>query len=99
MIQETFQSLPLDTSISLKKLENHYEKYMDNNWKHNMIDIVYFFEQRNGLTIKNNDNGFISTITISKTQNKNIEKIITNYRWFIVKIWPELLLYNSNNKE
>ena len=95
IIKKTFQSLPLKTNITLKKLEEHYNKFMDSNWKNNIIDIIYFFESRNGLSINPDKDGFIKYIKISPSQNKNIGSIIENYMGSIVRIWPELVEYST----
>jgi hypothetical protein len=95
IIKKTFQLIPIDSKITLEKLEKHYNKMMDSNWKNNMIDLVYFFEDRDGLSIKPDNDGFIKYITINPKQNENIGSIIENYMGSIVRIWPELVQYNS----
>ena len=96
ILQKTFQSLPIDSKITLEKLEKHYNKMMDSNWKNNLIDLVYFFEYRDGLSIIPDNDGFIKYITITQNQNTNIGSIIENYMGSIVTIWPELINYNTN---
>ena len=99
MVEKTFKTLPINTKIILEKVEKHYNNYMDSNWKNNMVDIIYFFEYRNGLTIKPDKDGFIQYISITSTQHKNITSIIENYMGSIVRIWPELVQYNIFNLE
>ena len=70
---------------------------MDSDWKNNMIDLVYFFEYRDGLSIIPNNDGFIKYITITQNQHLNIGSIIENYMGSIVNIWPELINYNSGS--
>jgi len=94
MIQKTFQKIPLNTDVSLKALGKHYKKYMSSDWKNNMLDIVYFFETRDGLTINLDKNGFIKSVRVSKEQNENIETVIENYIGSIVRLWPEMVKYN-----
>ena len=95
MIQQTFQYLPINTKISLEKIEKHYHKNMSSDWKNNMLDIIYFFEQRDCLTIHPDKDGFIKYIFISPKQNKNIESNIVNYISSIISIWPELIQYKN----
>ena len=99
IIQKTFQKLPLNKKISLKKMENHYNKYMPDNWKNNMVDIIYFFSARDGLTISTDNDGFIKYISVNKEQNETIGVIIENYIGSIVRLWPELVQYSSGNNE
>jgi hypothetical protein len=97
VLQKTFQLLPINSKITLEKLEKHYHKTMDSDWKNNMIDLVYFFEYRDGLSIIPNNDGFIKYITITQNQHLNIGSIIENYMGSIVNIWPELINYNSGS--
>jgi hypothetical protein len=97
ILQKTFQLLPINSKITLDKLEKHYHKTMDSDWKNNMIDLVYFFEYRDGLSIIPNNDGFIKYITITQNQHLNIGSIIENYMGSIVNIWPELINYNSGS--
>jgi len=94
-IKKTFQNILLNKKVSTKEMENHYKKNMPNDWKNNMIDLIYFFEKRDGLTILPDKDGFIKYITINSEQNKNIQSIIENYIGSIVKLWPELVRYSS----
>ena len=98
VIQKTFQSIPLNKKILLKEMEKYYKKHMPVTWKNNMIDLIYFFEQRDGLKIIPDVNGFINYITINDEQHENIKIIIENYIGSIVRLWPELVKYNINNK-
>lgn len=96
-IQDMLQSLPLEKKISVNTLKKHYTKKMSKSWKNNMIDIIYFFSTRNGLTIHPDTNGFIKNISISQEQHNNISVIIENYIGSIVRLWPELVQYSSGN--
>lgn len=97
-IKEMLQSLPVNKKISLDKLEKHYKKNMSKSWKNNMVDMIYFFATRNGLTIHPDKDGFIKHITISEEQNENIETILENYIGSIVRLWPELVRYSIGNE-
>lgn len=94
MIVKTFQSIPVNKEMSLEKLEKHYKKHMLKSWKNNLVDILYFFSKRDGLTIKPDENGFIKSIKITEEQHENIRKIIENYIGSIVRLWPELVKYS-----
>ena len=94
MIQKTFQKLPIGKNISLKDLEKHYKKYMSADWKNNLLDITYFFEARDGLTVNSDKDGFIKSVTVNEEQNENIGTIIENYIGSIVRLWPELVQYS-----
>ena len=71
---------------------------MSKSWKNNMVDMIYFFATRNGLTIHPDKDGFIKHITISEEQNENIETIPENYIGSIVRLWPELVQYSIGNE-
>ena len=97
MILKTFTNIPINKKLTLDKVEKIYKKHMTKNWKNNFIDILYFFEKRDGLSIQLNKNGYIHTISISKKQQKNIEYIIRNYIGSIVELWPELIEFSSTS--
>lgn len=90
-IIKTFQSLPVNKKTKLETIEKHYKKHMPPAWKNNLKDLIYFFKERDCLTINENKDAFIDTIKINKKQNDNIKKVIHNYIDEIIKIWPELL--------
>lgn len=95
IIKKTFQSLEINRKIKFIDLEKHYLKRMPKKWKNNLIDILYFLEYREGLTLFFDSNQFIKFIKISSIQNKNISSIIDNYIGSIIQLWPELIKYNS----
>jgi len=99
MIQKTFQSLPKNKTITIDKMENHYNKNMSLSWKNNMIDMIYFFSTRDGLTVHPDKDGFIKHITITAAQSDNIGTIIENYIGSIVRLWPELVQYSIGDDE
>jgi len=96
-IKKMLQSLPLNTKISLDKLKKHYNKHMSKSWKNNMIDMIYFFYTRDGLTIQSDKDGFVNTITINESQSENVAVILENYIGSIVRLWPELVQYSIGN--
>jgi len=98
-IQKMFQSLPIDKIITVDKMDKHYKKHMSTNWKNNMIDMIYFFSARDGLTIKPDSDGFIKHITINASQRENISVIIENYMGSIVRLWPEMVQYSVGDNE
>ena len=73
--------------MSLQEVEKYYKKNMTSRWKNNMIDIIYFFELRDGIKIIKDNNGFIKTINVN---NNKIINIIDNYEKELFKLWPNL---------
>jgi len=96
-IQKMFRSLPTNKTIKLDNLEKHYKKHMSKSWKNNMIDMIYFFSTRDGLTVHPDKDGFIKHITMTAVQNENIGIILENYIGSIVRLWPELVQYSIGN--
>jgi len=95
MILKTCMKIPNNKKLSLEKITKIYTKNTTKSWKHNMIDILYFFEKRDGLSIQPNKYGSIDTISISTKQKKNIQNVIENYIGSIVELWPELIEYSK----
>ena len=88
------ESLPINKKISIEEMNKHYNKYMSKQWKNNMIDMIYFFSTRDGLTIHPDKDGFIKNISVNKEENENISVILDNYIGSIVRLWPELVQYS-----
>lgn len=97
-ITKTFQSLPIGKKISLEKLKTHYKSKMPKEWKNNLLDLIYFFEERDCLTINENKDNLIETITITKDQYARIDELMENYIGEIIKLWPELLQDFTNTQ-
>jgi len=93
-IQNMLESLPINKKISIEEMNKHYNKHMSKQWKNNIIDMIYFFSARDGLTIHPDKDGFIKNISINKKENENISVILDNYIGSIVRLWPELVQYS-----
>jgi hypothetical protein len=90
-IKKMLQSLPVGKAITKTSLKKHYKNKMPASWQNNMLDMMYFFEKRDGLTINTDKDGFLKSITKSETQHNTIPLIIDNYIGSIVRLWPELI--------
>jgi hypothetical protein len=83
----------LPVGNSTKKTFEKTKRFLPKEWRKEQEDIFYFFSLRDGITIKEDKNGFLNGISFSVEQKKTCFSILDNLLGEIIKLWPELVMF------